>query len=252
MARLSLRWLPFLLIGLLIGILFLATPGQAKVPEAVDVTPEPFPFSDRYPAEVVLSSSQDMAVLVRLNIDIAGVRTQDGGPYPASGAPFEPLIATVYVNDGEVQLLAKEGLTARAIPNESLRAWKLYGPDQPGGWPTYDAWVTRMQTIANAHPDIVRMVSIGTSVQGRTIWLLKITDNPDVEEDEPEFKYRATLHGIEPVGGEMSLRLADLLDRQLWHGSDLHRHRGRAWRSGCARSTTPMATWPAATTTRTA
>jgi Zinc carboxypeptidase len=211
MVRWLVRSFPLLLIALLIGVLLLAVPGQAQTPEAVDVTPEPDPFSDRYPAEVVLSSSQDMAVLVRLNIDIASVRTQDGGPYPASGAPFEPLVATVYVNDGEAQLLALEGLTARAVPNESLRAWKLYGPGQPGGWPTYDAWVTRMQTIANAHPTIVRMVSIGTSVQGRTIWLLKITDNPDVEEDEPEFKYTSTLHGIEPVGGEMSLRLADLL-----------------------------------------
>lgn len=211
MSRLSLRWMPFLLIVLLIGTVFLATPGQAKVPEALDVTPEPFPFSDRYPAEVALSSPQDMASLVRLNIDIASVRTQVGGPFPAWDALFEPLIATVYINDKEVELLAEEELTARAIPNESLRAWKLYGPDQPSGWPTYDAWVTRMQTIANAHPNIVRMMSIGTSVQGRTIWLLKITDNPDVEEDEPEFKYTSTLHGIEPVGGEMSLRLADLL-----------------------------------------
>ncbi len=53
MARWLLRWLPFLLIVLLIGIVFLAAPGQAKVPEALDVTPEPYPFSDRYPAEVI-------------------------------------------------------------------------------------------------------------------------------------------------------------------------------------------------------
>ncbi len=48
-------------------------------------------------------------------------------------------------------------------------------------------------------------------MQGRDLWVLKITDNPDVEEDEPEFKYSANHHGDETVGIEMTLRLAELL-----------------------------------------
>ena len=36
---------------------------------------------------------------------------------------------------------------------------------------------------------------------------MKITDNPDVEEDEPGFKYIGTIHGNEPVGTENCLRL---------------------------------------------
>jgi hypothetical protein len=40
---------------------------------------------------------------------------------------------------------------------------------------------------------------------------VKITDNPDVEEDEPEFKYVATMHGDEPVGTEMCLYFIDML-----------------------------------------
>jgi carboxypeptidase D len=55
------------------------------------------------------------------------------------------------------------------------------------------------------------MVSIGQSVQGRDIWFLKITDNPDAPEDEPELRYSAAIHGDEVVGSEMTLRLAELL-----------------------------------------
>ncbi len=176
------------------------------------MTPEPFPFSDRYPAEVGIAAPEEMAALVRLQIDIARVELESGG-YPQPGAPFAPLVATVYVSPGEAAALGREGLNAVAIPNDALRAWRLYGPgtEQPSGWPTYDQWVARMQALATGYPNLVRMVSIGPSVQGRALWMLKITDNPDVEEDEPEFRYVSTMHGIEPVGAELCLRLAELL-----------------------------------------
>jgi hypothetical protein len=38
-----------------------------------------------------------------------------------------------------------------------------------------------------------------------------ITDNPDVEEDEPEFKYVAAIHGDESLSSEMYLYFIDLL-----------------------------------------
>jgi hypothetical protein len=178
------------------------------------VTPEPFPFSDRYPTEVYLGSPGDLDILVELGLDIDTVRPADSSrPYPQHGAPFEPLIAVVNVNPQEAERLAHRGLAARPIPNESLRALRLYGPGTTGpeAWPSFDQFATRMQAIADAHPDIVRMVSIGQSVQGRPLWVLKITDNPDVEEDEPEFKYSANHHGDETVGIEMTIRLAELL-----------------------------------------
>ncbi len=43
------------------------------------------------------------------------------------------------------------------------------------------------------------------------MWALRITDNPDIEEDEPEFKYVATIHGDEPIGTELCLLFAEYL-----------------------------------------
>ncbi|MBN1661563.1 MAG: carboxypeptidase-like regulatory domain-containing protein [Anaerolineae bacterium] len=213
MTRVWVRWLSFgavllLVVGTLVILSTPAGPAAAQV-----VAPEPFPFSDRYPAEVLLNSEDDVAVLLKTGIDVGDVRPADGSWTEVPGAPFEPLIATIYVNDKEVKRLAAEGLAAQPIPNESLRAQALYGPGTTGpeAWPTYEQFVIRMQGLETGHPDIVRMMSIGQSVQGRELWVLKITDNPDMEEDEPEFKYSSTHHGDETVGIEMTLRLAELL-----------------------------------------
>jgi len=199
--------------------------GSAEVvggPAEVVGGPEPFPFSDRYPAEVSLASAGDLALLAGLGIDVANVEALDGS-YPRAGAPFEPLAATVYINEAEECLLEAEGLAVRVVPNESLRAWRAYGPgtDGPEAWPTFEQFVTRMQGIAAAYPDLVRMVSIGQSVLGRELWMLKISDNVDLEEDEPEFKYSSTMHGIEGVGTELTIRLAELLTANYGVDPDL-------------------------------
>ena len=77
------------------------------------------------------------------------------------------------------------------------------------------------QILADAqtnYPGLARKVVLGTSVQGRNISALKITDNPDAQEDEPEFRYVSTMHGDEVVGIEMCLFLID--DILTKYGSD--------------------------------
>ncbi len=68
-----------------------------------------------------------------------------------------------------------------------------------------------LQGVADDHPDIARFYTLGYSEEGRHLWALQITDNPDVEEDEPEFRYISTLHGDEWVGNEMCLYFIDHL-----------------------------------------
>jgi hypothetical protein len=224
MIRVSFGRMALLVSLLFLGAVLWATTSLATPPLLEPFTPEPFPFSDRYPAEVMLRARQDVATLARLGIDVDGIRPVDETHlFPRPDAAFEPLIATVYINQEEAERLALEGLAATPIPNESLRAFRLYGPgsNAPNAWPTFAQFVTRMQALAAAHPDIVRMISIGQSVLGRDIWMLKISDNPDVEEDEPEVKYTSTVHGHEGVGTEMTIRLAELLANSYGTDPDL-------------------------------
>ena len=88
---------------------------------------------------------------------------------------------------------------------------------QPGavkqldGYPTYAEIGALLADAADAHPEIVRLVSLGRSIQGRELWALQITDQPDLEEDEPEFAYISTMHGDEKVGTVLCLNFLDVL-----------------------------------------
>ncbi|MBN2542296.1 carboxypeptidase regulatory-like domain-containing protein [bacterium] len=83
--------------------------------------------------------------------------------------------------------------------------------DDLGEYHTYAEQTGYLHTIAATYPGITHLDSIGPSIEGRWIWALKITDNPLIDEDEPEFCYFATMHGDEPPGTEMCLNLIDLL-----------------------------------------
>jgi len=178
--------LPILLAG---AFLLSTSRGQAQTP-----APQPYP-TGQYPAEITLESATDLEALYRLNIDIGSLRAADGS-FPAANDPFETLIATVYVTPAEAQALADVGLSAVPIPNASQQGV----PHQPGDWPTFEQTVARMQGITSSYPSLVRMVSIGRSVQNRDIWCLEISDNPDADEDEPEVKFSAAIHGDEMPG----------------------------------------------------
>jgi hypothetical protein len=73
-----------------------------------------------------------------------------------------------------------------------------------GIWHTYAQATSDLNTIHNAYPNLTRLMSIGKTVGGRDMWAIEITDNPGVDEDEPEFYYQGSMHGDEPVGMEMS------------------------------------------------
>lgn len=74
----------------------------------------------------------------------------------------------------------------------------------------YNDLTTELQQIAATYPDITNLYELGQSVQGRSIWGLKITDNPDIEEYEPEIQFEGCHHGNEYMSVEMPLNLA-------WH-----------------------------------
>ena len=78
-------------------------------------------------------------------------------------------------------------------------------------YPTYDVYIAMMYQFASDYPSICRLENLGYSIENREILTVKISDNPDVEEDEPEFFYTAQMHGDEIVTYIMMLRLIDYL-----------------------------------------
>ena len=143
----------------------------------------------------------DLKLLHDLDIDIDGVF----GTW-----------ARIYVVPEEMEKLRGLGFGISSLPTESGAAVEApFTPATPFAVPTtyhtYESLTAELQQIAAAHPTIVRLYSLGSSVQGRTLWMVKITKNPDVEEDEPEVRFIAAMHGDEVVGKEMCVNLVNLL-----------------------------------------
>jgi len=78
-------------------------------------------------------------------------------------------------------------------------------------YPTYEVYRQMMKNFEANYPAICKLDSIGTTHDGRQLYVLKISDNVNTEENEPEFFYTSTMHGDETTGFILMLRLADSL-----------------------------------------
>ncbi|MGE0084084.1 MAG: M14 family zinc carboxypeptidase [Desulfococcaceae bacterium] len=90
--------------------------------------------------------------------------------------------------------------------------------DRAGTYHSYEELGDELDDIAENYPLICRIFSIGQSFQKRELWVMKITDSPDAEEDEPEITFISSMHGDEPVGMELCMNLIHLLAGN--YGSD--------------------------------
>ncbi len=76
-------------------------------------------------------------------------------------------------------------------------------------WDGPDGLEAEMVSIADANPDLVKLVDIGDTVQGRDIWAIKINKNANQRKDgsRPAVLYNAAQHAREWITPEMSRRL---------------------------------------------
>jgi carboxypeptidase T len=84
-------------------------------------------------------------------------------------------------------------------------------PSWDSGYHSYTEMTTEIHDVAAAHPDIVKVFSIGKSYQGRDIWAAKVSDNVNVDENEPEVLFDALHHAREHLTVEQALSLFHLL-----------------------------------------
>ncbi|NOZ73780.1 MAG: hypothetical protein GXO90_00125 [FCB group bacterium] len=66
---------------------------------------------------------------------------------------------------------------------------------------TLEEALARMDTLAVRYPNLVSpRDSIGATIENRAIWAFKISDNPTVDEAEPEVLFTGVTHAREPLG----------------------------------------------------
>lgn len=190
----------------------------AALPLAQPVQPlargeDPPPVVDQ--VAVSVQSAQDAALVTLLVRDVDGhFRTRDGS-------------IIVHASDDEQTRLRRAGLSLKVLQEdlaghyaeraaaELAQAGPGIGPGvgSMGGFRTLSEVIQKMDQLAASHPSIVSTkYSIGTTVEGRPIWAMRISDNPNVDEpDEPVAWYDSLHHAREPMSGESLLQFADWL-----------------------------------------
>ena len=95
-----------------------------------------------------------------------------------------------------------KGISSAANISQALE-WDIY--------PTYTQYDSIMHSFPVLFPSLCHLDTIGTSINGKLVLVLKISDNPDLDETEPEVFYSSTMHGNETGGYILMMRLADML-----------------------------------------
>lgn len=77
-----------------------------------------------------------------------------------------------------------------------------------GGFRTFSEIVAYLDSLHLAYPTLTTAkFSIGSSLQGNPIWAMKISDNPNVDENETEMLYISVIHAREPAAAAAVLHL---------------------------------------------
>ncbi|XP_020494965.2 carboxypeptidase D isoform X1 [Labrus bergylta] len=70
----------------------------------------------------------------------------------------------------------------------------------------------RLQSLARSYPHIAALSSVGQSVEGRELWVMRITKDPNADAPgRPKFKYVGNMHGDETVSRQVLVYLVEYL-----------------------------------------
>ncbi len=84
--------------------------------------------------------------------------------------------------------------------------------DDMGGFPTFDEIGEWVDSFVVNNSDIVSGPdTIGYSIEDRPIWAIKISDNPEDDEDETEVFINATIHAREAIVPMIAMNTAEML-----------------------------------------
>ena len=68
---------------------------------------------------------------------------------------------------------------------------------------TYQKMTNLLHNLSTNHSEIMTLTSLGKTYEGRDIWMVKLSDNPDVDEDEPGVLLMGAHHGNEKPSFEV-------------------------------------------------
>jgi hypothetical protein len=152
-------------------------------------------------ARVALEKPGDMARLGSLSLDI--VRVERG--------EYVELVS----HQDQIDQFRGLGFEVRIVI-EDMEAHYARGRkgDNFGDLYTYSEMIDELDAVHATYPSITTARdSIGVTHEGRVLWAIKVSDNPDVQEDEPEVLFDGLHHAREPITVSVCLNTLNYLCR---------------------------------------
>ncbi len=120
-----------------------------------------------------------------------------------SGFTFEILIANWKEYYNQRHQLTEEEKQHFIQQSEQQYSVSGFGFGSMGGFYTLAEVGAQLDSMFVNYPNLItQKVSLGSSVEGRPVWMVKISDNPTVNETEPQVLYTALIHAREPESME--------------------------------------------------
>jgi hypothetical protein len=94
---------------------------------------------------------------------------------------------------------------------QAAKGFPAYDKGKALYYPTHAQIGSDFAALASSYPTMARTFTMGTSVQGREIWGIVISDDVNNTEAEPEVRLSSNIHGDEPVGMVMLWTFAHYL-----------------------------------------
>jgi hypothetical protein len=80
----------------------------------------------------------------------------------------------------------------------------IYG--SMGGYLIYSEVVNKLDSMRLQYPNLISTkFSIGNSVEGRAMWTVRVSDNPDITTGRPEVWFHSLIHAREPMSMEQNI-----------------------------------------------
>lgn len=130
-----------------------------------------------------------------------------------------PELTIDHIEKGGFELYGPKGLKQFLVQNNIPHfSMKIASMKAKGTYPAPEEIEKELKSVTAKYPDISRMFSIGKSTKGRDLWVIKLSRDVGTNDDRPEFKYIANMHGDEIVGREMMVKL--IKDLVMNYGKD--------------------------------
>ncbi|MCX6835740.1 MAG: M14 family zinc carboxypeptidase [candidate division Zixibacteria bacterium] len=102
----------------------------------------------------------------------------------------------IFTNPDQLVQVQQAGFKTETVHESVSSFYRSRLPQKTmGGYKTLSEIYAYLDGVIADHPDIVSpKQSIGLTLEGRDMWAVKISDNPSVDEDEPEVLFTAGIH----------------------------------------------------------